>query len=60
VIKPADFTGLADLAGRLAAFEPRYNITATPFDWRFTRADLHDLLHRIDARVSAGVLRPAA
>jgi transposase len=60
VIKPADFTGLADLAGRLAAFEPRYNTTAAPFDWRFTRADLHDLLRRIDARVSADVLGPAA
>ena len=25
------------------------NRVATPFDWRFTRADLADLLHRIDA-----------
>jgi hypothetical protein len=25
-------------ARRLREFEPRYNATATPFDWRFTRA----------------------
>jgi hypothetical protein len=30
-------------------FEPRYNRAARPFDWRFTRADLADLLRRIDA-----------
>jgi hypothetical protein len=35
------------------AFEPRYNATATPFDWKFTRADLHDLMRRIDARLAA-------
>jgi transposase len=49
VITPVDFADLDALAARLAAFEPRYNATATPFDWRFTRADLHDMLARIDA-----------
>ncbi len=49
VIKPADFAGLDDLAARLTAFEPRYNATATPFDWRFGRTELADLLRRIDA-----------
>jgi transposase len=49
VVKPADFADLADLAARLTAFEPRFNATATPFDWTFTRADLADLLARIDA-----------
>jgi hypothetical protein len=37
------------LAARLTAFEPRYNATATPFDWHFTRADLTAMLSRIDA-----------
>jgi transposase len=60
VIKPADFAGLAALAARLLAFEPRYNATARPFGWTFTRADLHDLLARIGAREAAGQLRPAA
>jgi transposase len=49
VIKPADFADLDALAARLAAFEPRYNATATPFDWRFTRSDLHTMLARLDA-----------
>ena len=48
VIKPADFADLDALAHRLTAFEPRFNAAATPFDWRFTRADLTDLLRRID------------
>ena len=50
VIKPVDFADLDALAARLTAFEPRYNATATPFDWRFTRTDLTALLARIDAR----------
>ena len=60
VIKPADFADLAALAARLLAFEHRYNETARPFDWRFTRADLHDLLapHRRPRR--SRPLRPAA
>lgn len=49
VIKPADFADLDALAARLTAFESRYNATATPFDWRFTRNDLHDMLSRVDA-----------
>jgi transposase len=49
VIKPADFADLDALAQRLSAFEPRYNATATPFDWRFGRAELVELLRRIDA-----------
>jgi transposase len=49
VVTPGDFADLDALAARLTAFEPRYNLTATPFDWTFTRADLADLLARIDA-----------
>ena len=40
VIKPADFADLAELQDRLERFEDRYNQTARPFDWRFTRSDL--------------------
>ncbi len=65
VIKPADFADLDALADRLAAFEGRYNATATPFDWNFTRADLLDLLraHRRppgDLRALPGSLAQAA
>jgi hypothetical protein len=49
VLTPNDFTGLDQIRGRLAAFETRYNAIARPFDWKFTRADLSDLLRRIDA-----------
>jgi hypothetical protein len=49
VIKPADFADLADLADRLERFEDRYNQTARPFDWRFTRTDLTSMLERVDA-----------
>ncbi len=41
VIKPANFTDLADLAQRLLGFEKRYNATAKPFDWRYTTTDLN-------------------
>ena len=49
VIAPADFADLDALTARLTAFEPRFNATATPFDWRFGRAELADLCRRIDA-----------
>jgi transposase len=49
IIKPADFADLDALTARLIAFEPRYNSTATPFDWTFTRDDLTALLVRLDA-----------
>jgi len=48
-LTPNDFTGLDQIRDRLAAFEARYNAIARPFTWRFTRTDLGDLLHRIDA-----------
>ena len=65
VLTPNDFTDLDQIrgrlaafeirynAGRLAAFEIRYNAIARPFDWKFTRADLSDLLRRIDTHVKA-------
>lgn len=59
VITPTDFADLDALSQRLTDFEPHYNATATPFDWRFTRADLADLLHRIDAHQPA-TATPAA
>jgi transposase len=53
VLTPNDFTGLDQIRGRLAAFETRYNAIARPFDWKFTRTDLSDLLRRIDAHDKA-------
>jgi len=48
VLTPNDFTDLAEVEARLLAFQRRYQQTADPFDWRFTRADLHRLLQRLD------------
>jgi transposase len=49
VLSPNDFTSSHPVRDRLTAFEKRYNQIARPFSWTFTRSDLADLLHRIDA-----------
>lgn len=48
-LTPSDFADLDDLEHRLMAFQRHYNASATPFDWRFTKDDLADLLERITA-----------
>jgi hypothetical protein len=48
VLTPNDFTDLAELEARLLAFQHRYEQTAMPFDWHFTRSDLDRLLHRLE------------
>jgi DDE superfamily endonuclease len=48
VLTPNDFTDLDEVKRRLLGFQHRYEQTAVPFDWRFTRADLDDLLRRLD------------
>jgi transposase len=47
-ISPSDFVDLDALAQRILDFQGRFNATAVPFDWTFTRDDLHTLLARID------------
>jgi transposase len=47
-LSPNDFTDLDQVQDRLTAFEQRYNATARPFRWKFTPADLEDLLARIE------------
>lgn len=47
VLTPNDFTDLTEVEARLLAFERRYEQTASPFEWRFTRADLTKLLERL-------------
>jgi hypothetical protein len=53
VVNPNDFTDPDEIAGRLAAFEHRYNAIARPFDWTFGRDDLAKLLARIDRHTQA-------
>ncbi|HEU5390837.1 MAG TPA: IS630 family transposase [Streptosporangiaceae bacterium] len=47
VVTPNDFASLGELSATLLAFTSRYNQTARPFSWKFTAADLHDLMDRI-------------
>ncbi len=53
VLTPNDFTDLAELEQRLLGFQRRYEQTAIPFDWRYTKADLDRLLQRLAEREPA-------
>jgi hypothetical protein len=53
---PNDFADLGEVKARLLAFERRYE-AAEPFEWKFTRKNLHALMKRLAARQ---VLLPAA
>lgn len=48
VLTPNDFSSLQKVAQRLLAFENLYEQTARPFEWKFTRADLQELLNRLN------------
>jgi transposase len=47
LLTPDDFGDLDGLAEQILAFENHYNAAARPFDWRFTRTDLNQLLTRL-------------
>src|SRR5437764_6155091 len=57
VLTPNDFVDLNEVERRLLAFERRYEQAATPFEWKFTRQDLADLMKRLTAKEAQ---RPAA
>jgi len=59
VLTPPDAVSLDELAARILAFQARYEVLAQPFEWKFTRADLTQLLERL-ARRDAGRLSEAA
>ena len=48
VLTPNDFADLEQVEARLLAFQDYYEHIATPFEWKFTRADLDQLAHRLD------------
>jgi hypothetical protein len=56
-LTPNDFASLAAIEQRLLAFQRRYEQAAKPFEWKFTRADLAQLLRRLGAKAD---LPPAA
>jgi hypothetical protein len=47
VLTPNDFTDLNSLAERLLEFQSYWEATARPFQWKFTRKDLAELLAKI-------------
>jgi hypothetical protein len=47
VLTPNDFSNLAQVADRLLAFHHYYEQIAKPFEWKYTRADLQELMHKI-------------
>ena len=58
VLTPNDFTSLTEVEVRLLGFQEYYQSLARPFVWQFTRADLADLMRKLDDVPIS--LRPAA
>ena len=53
VVTPNDFADLDTLEQQLLAFGRRYEQIAAPFQWKFTRHDLHKLLAQADTTTLA-------
>lgn len=47
VLTPNDFTSLAEVGERILAFQALYEQAAKPFEWKFSRQDLHELVARL-------------
>ena len=47
VLTPNDFADLGEVEERLLAFERRYEQSAAPFEWKFTRSDLALLMKKL-------------
>ena len=47
VLTPNDFSSLEVLADRLLRFERHYESVAAPFQWKFTRRDLQNLMAKL-------------
>jgi hypothetical protein len=47
LLQPNDFPNLEAVAQTLLEFEAKYNVAAQPFAWRFTRADLEELVKKL-------------
>ena len=50
VLTPNDFPNLEVLADRLERFERHDEAIAKPFEWKFTRDDLTELIQRLNRR----------
>jgi DDE superfamily endonuclease len=57
VLTPNDFADLDEVEMRLRLYEELTNKQPRPFDWKFTKADLYDLLQRLAAKEQAAASR---
>jgi hypothetical protein len=47
VLIPNDFSSLQEVQDRLFRFQAYYETIATPFEWKFTRADLDEMMNKM-------------
>lgn len=47
-LTPNELNSLAEVEDHLMAFQSYYETVATPFEWKFTKDDLHRLLEKLD------------
>lgn len=47
-LTPNELNNLAEVEDHLMAFQSYYETVATPFEWKFTKDDLHRLLEKLD------------
>lgn len=48
VLTPSDFESLEDLENRILKFQTEYEDVAKPFEWKFTREDLNNLITKLE------------
>lgn len=53
LLTPNDFADLNELEHRILDFQAHYERIAQPFEWKFTRADLHQVLRRLETKEQA-------
>jgi hypothetical protein len=58
VLAPNDFHNLDEVETRLLGFQQHYEQIGTPFEWKFTKADLENLLDLIAAHENAHSRQP--
>jgi len=53
VLTPNDFTSLSQLRERIRQFERHYESIAKPFEWKFSRNDLNELMKKLSRQLQA-------
>jgi transposase len=53
LLRPNDFADVQELEAQILAFQAHYETLAEPFEWKFTREDLHRLLAKLSIQDQA-------